>query len=304
MRRVLIPVFILAAGLVPRDLPAGAWTLPRGQFWSKLTLMSQATDEEYVSVGGQGRPPDPDILYGPGDRARYRFNGEYSSRAVFLDIFYGLTDRFDVGVQVPFYRQEFVDDALLTGFGEPRTATGFSDIRGFLKFRVFQGPAVGALKIGFKAPTGDFVNQDGLIPVGEGQWDFDFIFQLGRSFWPLPAYANIDVGYRLRLKNDQIDRDPGDEWFFLGEVGYTPHRLLLLAAKLEGIRGRSAVVLGFRNASDVKSITYLSPTVSVGPFRNVRLEAALRISLSGRNFPAGRMLALGVSYAGSPFRKG
>ncbi len=64
------------------------------------------------------------------------------------------------------------------------------------------------------------------------------------------------------------------------------------------------MVLGFKNVSDVKSITYLSPTVSVGPFRNVRLEAALRISLSGRNFPAGRMLALGISYTGNPFQKG
>ncbi len=52
----------------------------------------------------------------------------------------------------------------------------------------------------FKAPTGEFKNEQGLIPTGEGQWDFDFIFQVGRSFWPFRAYLNANLGYRMRLK--------------------------------------------------------------------------------------------------------
>ncbi len=167
-RFALIGVLIALAGH-PEALHAGAWTLPRGHFWTKFTFMHQSTDEEYVGVGGAGRPPDPGITYGAGDRARYRFDGEYNSRAVFLDVFYGVTDRFDIGLQVPFFRQEFQDAAILTGFGEPRTATGFSDLRTFLKYRMLAEPLVASLKVGSKAPTGDFRNEDGLIPVGEGQ---------------------------------------------------------------------------------------------------------------------------------------
>ncbi len=303
MKPIALLLLFSVPCLIPQDLSAGAWTLPRGHIWSKITFLNQSTDEEYVSVGGQGRPPNTAVKYEPGDRARYRFNGKYSSRALFFDLFYGATDRFDLGLQIPFFRQQFQDDALLTGFGEPRTATGFSDIRAFLKFRLFQQPAIGTLKVGFKVPTGKFVNEDGMIPVGEGQWDFDFIFQTGRSFWPLPAYANLDLGYRLRLKNDEIARDPGDEFFFSGEVGYSPRPKLLVVLKLEGIRSKSATVLGIRSASTVKRITYFVPTLSLGPFNNLSIEAALRASLNGRSFPAGQMLAVGLSYSGSPFQR-
>ena len=303
MKSISVLLLFCAYCLTPQDLLAGAWTLSKGHLWSKVTFMAQSTNEEYVSVGGQGREPDLSFLYKAGDRARYRENGSYSSRAVFFDLFYGLTDRFDLGLQVPFFRQEFVTDALRIGFGGPRVASGFSDIRAFLKFRLFQTPAVGTFKFGFKAPTGDFVNEEGIIPVGEGQWDFDFIFQLGRSFWPLPAYADLDVGYRARMKNDKIDRDPGDEWFFLAEVGYTPLERMLVALKVEGIWGKPARVFGLKLPRDVKRITNVSPTLFVGPFQHVSLEAALRISVNGRSFPAGQMWVVGLSYTGNPFQR-
>ncbi|HIG18085.1 MAG TPA: hypothetical protein EYQ31_12820 [Candidatus Handelsmanbacteria bacterium] len=75
------------------------------------------------------------------------------------------------------------------------------------------------LKGGAKIPSGDFRNEDGLIPVGEGQWDFHLVLQAGRSLWPLPSYANIDLGYRIRLANEDILRDPGDEWLVNAEIG-------------------------------------------------------------------------------------
>ncbi len=303
MKRPLFLSLLCAGFLLPGELAAGAWTLPKGDLWSKIAYITQSTSEEYVNSAGQGRPPDPDVRYAPGDRARYRFNGRYRSWAIFLDLHHGVTDRFDVGIQVPYFRQEFVDDALLTGFGEPRKAVGFSDVRGFLKFRAIQEPLVGTLKLGVKAPTGEFLNEEGMIPVGEGQWDVDLIFQAGRSFWPFPAYANAEIGYRLRLKNDEIDRDPGDEWIFLGEAGYHPAKNVLLALKLEGIRGKRATVLGLSNPSAIKRITYLAPTVAFGPVGNASVEFSLRFSLNGHNFPAGQMLIAGLSYSGNPFRK-
>ncbi len=301
MRRFVALALLTALLPIPRDLHAGAWTLPAGHFWTKLAFLKQATDEEYVSVGGQGRPPDPTVLYTPGDRARYRFNGMYDSRAFFFDLHYGITDRLDTGFQIPFYHQQFSDDALLVGFGEPRKAAGFGDVRAFLKFRVAEHPFVAALKVAAKAPTGRFVNEDGIIPVGEGQWDYDFTLQLGRSFWPIPAYANVELGYRLRNKNKEIDRDPGEEFVFLGEVGYSPLENLLLALKLDGIRSRPATILGIKSTSTLKRVTYLSPTVGFGPVGRASIEAALRITLGGQNFPAGRMLVIGISYAGDLF---
>ncbi|HCR19644.1 MAG TPA: hypothetical protein DIU35_19380 [Candidatus Latescibacteria bacterium] len=301
MKSVLSITALIFGIFVHQLASAGAWTLPKGHFWTKATFMYLSTNEEYVAVGGAGRPPDPSITYRSGDRARYRFDGSYSSRAIFLDVFYGVTDRIDLGIQVPFFRQQFQDAALLTGFGEPRCATGFSDIRAFMKLGLLTGPTVGSIKLGFKAPTGSFRNEDGLIPVGEGQWDFDFIAQLGRSLWPVRVYANVDLGFRLRMKNKKIDRDPGNEWFFMAELGYSPSKLLMMALEVEGVRGEAATTFGIKTVQDVKRVTYIAPTLSVGPFNNVNLEAALRISVNGRSFPAGKMLVVGASYSGNPF---
>ena len=151
------------------------------------------------------------------------------------------------------------------------------------------------LKLGAKIPTGDFVNQDGLIPVGEGQWDFDFLVQAGRSFWPVPAYANLEGGYRLRLENEDVQRDPGDEWLVNAEAGWSPVSRLMLALKLEVLHGKAGRSFGFENPSLRKRIVYLAPTVSWTLFGRTAAELALRRTLAGRNFPAGDQLALGLS---------
>lgn len=291
----LLFIILLASSVcVSSDAWASAWTLKRGQLWTKVTMMAQSTNEEYVAVGGSGREPDLSRIYEPGDRARYRENGQYDSRAVFFDVFYGITDRVDVGVQVPFFRQEFEN----VGFRPPTVASGFSDVRGFVKVNLMQRPFVGTLKLGVKAPTGKFENQDGIIPVGEGQWDFDVIAQVGRSFWPLPVYIHLDMGYRLRLKNSTIDRDPGDEWLFRAEAGYQPHTQLLFALKAEGIYGKAATVFNLKLLRDVKHVTYIAPTFVIEPYQGVMLETSLRLSAGGRNFPAGKMWVVGVSWTG------
>ena len=166
------------------------------------------------------------------------------------------TDRLDLGLQVPYFDQSFAN----TVFAEPRTDTGLSDIRALAKLRLLAKPLVLAFKAGVKVPTGEFKNEDGLIPVGEGQWDFDFVGQVGRSFWPLPLYGNIDLGYRVRTRNEQIDRDPGDEWFLNAELGYQLVRQLMLLGKCELLRSRPAVVFGSIEA-EIKRITYLTPAL-------------------------------------------
>ena len=203
---------------------------------------------------------------------------------------YGVTDRLDLGLQVPYFDQSFANAA----FAAPRTDTGLSDIRALAKFRLLAQPLVLAFKTGVKVPTGEFKNEDGLIPVGEGQWDFDFVGQVGRSFWPLPLYGNIDLGYRVRTRNEQIDRDPGDEWFLNAELGYQLVRQLMLLGKCEVLHSSPAIVFGGIEA-EIKRITYLTPALLYTVGQRTTVEAAVRFSLNGRNFPAGRQLVLGLA---------
>ncbi len=263
------------------DVDAGAWTLPRGQFWSKLTYFQQQTEEWYVGQGRSGAP---------GTRAHYDFDGRYESRAVFFEGLYGVTDRLDFGLQVPYFDQSFANAA----FAKPRTDTGLSDIRALVKLRLLARPLVLAFKASVKVPTGEFKNEDGLIPVGEGQWDFDFVGQVGRSFWPLPLYGNIDLGYRVRTRNQQIDRDPGDEWFLNAELGYRIVRQLVLLGKCEVLRSKPALVFGGIEA-EIKRITFLTPALLYAIGQRTTAEVAVRFSLNGRNFPAGRQFVLGLA---------
>ena len=278
IKYLLIGLILLGAAA---DVGAGAWTLQRGQFWGKLTYFQQHTEEWYVGKGRFGTP---------GTRARYDFDGQYESRAIFFESLYGVTDRLDLGLQIPYFDQSFTNIA----FAEPRTDTGLSDIRALAKLRLLSKPLVLALKTGVKVPTGEFKNEDGLIPVGEGQWDFDFVGQMGRSFWPLPLYGNIDLGYRVRTRNEQIDRDPGDEWFLNAEVGYQLARQLMLVGKCEVLRSKPAIVFGSIEA-EIKRITYLTPALLYTIGQRTMIEAAVRFSLNGRNFPAGRQFVLGLA---------
>ena len=285
MKRLLWLCLLLAA---PVAAAAGAWTLPQGKLWTKVAFFRQQTDEWYLA--------SPEFVDGEieetGTRRPYRFNGQYDSKAVFAEAHYGVTDRLDVGAQVPFFAQQYDDD---TRLNSPSDA-GLGDVRVFAKYRVLSKPALVSVKVGTKAPTGDFRNEDGVVPVGEGQWDFDFVGQVGRSFWPLPLYANLDLGYRVRLKNDEVDRDPGDEWFFNAELGVNLGSRLLLMTKLEGLRSGPSTDFGsIENRSQIKRITYLSPTLMVGLWDETAVEVGMRYSLSGRNFPAGHQVVMGLS---------
>jgi len=283
-KKHLPPLLLLCSVILwPTLAAAGAWTLPQGTLWSKVTFFRQVADEWYIAnsefIGGE--------LHKPGDRRPYRFDGKYDSKAVFLEAFYGVTDRLDVGIQLPYFDQRFVDSTR----DKPPTDAGFSDIRFFSKFRLLQQPVLFTLKSGVKLATGEFLNEDGLIPVGEGQRDYELSGQVGRSFWPLPAYANLDLGYRIRTKNKEIDRDPGDEWFLNAEIGYSLSRKLMAAIKVEALRGDPAVEFGIiENRSQIKRITYVVPTLIYRATDRAALEVGVRYSLNGRNFPAGHQL--------------
>lgn len=287
----LIALAVLGLGLLHSEALAGAWTLPEGRLWTKVSYFQQKTDEWYISFPEPYFRDDEISEFPAGTRRPYRFDGEYESRAVFVEAFYGVTDRLDLGVQVPWFDQTLTD---LTR-PEPPSNPGIGDLRISAKFRLTERPALITLKTVAKIPTADFENEDGLIPAGEGQGDLDFQIQVGRSLWPLPAYANADVGYRVRLKNDEVDRDPGDEWLLNAEVGVNATRRMLLTVKLESLWGAAAVDQGIETNSLKKRITYLAPTALFAIRDGLYAEAALRYTLGGRNFPAGRQFTMGLS---------
>ncbi len=253
----------------------------------KITTLITSTSERYNAEGNTGG-------FGPPAAAAV-----YKSRSVYLDFFYGINDRVDIGLQIPFYSNKYNHDNFnFPGF-IALDASGIGDVRGFAKINLVQQSVVATLKLSFKAPTGSY--DDGQDPagayknegmsVGSGQSDIDLILQLGRSFYPAPVYANLDLGYRFRMKNSTSGFNPGEEIIYNAEVGVNPTDILLLALKIEGIYGSE----GSRENDDV-GITYLAPTVLISVHQNLSIEASVRVPVAGRNFFGGRLWGVGLYF--------
>ena len=278
-----IPILIAALGIAaPGVAFAGAWTLEKGQVWSKITGLYQATDEHFDR---DGEPSG--------------FPADYTSREVYLDVYYGVTKRFDLGVQFAAINRKFenfTSNRHREMFGYRAKESGLGDIRVFGKVNLAHEPVVGTLMLGIKAPTGDFRAAPEAMSAGNGQWDVEVVAQIGKSFYPIPAYANIDLGYRLRETNETIHHNPDDELIYNLEVGASPVEMLNVALKLEGISGAG------------RRVTYAIPTAIVSLPQGLALEAAARVSVLGRADPAlgapytffaGSTFLFGISYTGS-----
>ena len=286
--------------LLPQMASAGAWTLGKGQVWSKITYMSLSTNEHYDNNGNVGEIP-----------ARYK------SQQVYFDVYYGLNDRIDIGIKIPYISNKFVDVSPEHPFyGAPdKKDSGIGDIRGVAKINlVNSADLVGTLKLGFKAPMGEYREVPEALSITGGQWDFDVVAQVGRSFWPTPVYANVDLGYRLRGEYADpnpsdaggVDRTytPGAEFVFNAEAGYSPMDKLLVALKYESIMGAEYDTINNPPAGSQvetlnQSVSYLAPTVLVGLHPNVSLEAQARMTVSGSRYFAGSTYGVGLSFTGN-----
>ena len=64
---------------------------------------------------------------------------------------------------------------------------------------------------------------------------------------------------------------------------------------MELLRGGAGTDFGIQSTSLIKRITYLAPTISYAVHGSTVAEVAMRFSLNGRNFPAGKQITLGMS---------
>ena len=71
----------------------------------------------------------------------------------------------------------------------------------------------------------------------------------------------------------------------------------MLLGKYEVLRSDPAIDFfgDFEIETGIKRITYLTPALLYAVGRRTTVEAAVRFSLNGRNFPAGRQLVLGIA---------
>lgn len=252
------------------------WVEPPGSGWLQVSVYHHNTrsrfDERGHVVG----------IFNEG--------GQSITTSLFATVVHSITRGADVWLEVPLHWLQFNDvvaDRSSTGLGDPRIHVR----AGPALFGVHTFPVPVALRLGAKLPLGDFPIDSEIIPLTEGQRDYEVILELGHSFYPRPFYAMGWVGYRWRERNEEVARKPGDERFFFVAVGGGVGRFTWKVAA-DGLFGRTPRLLGIPIVSARRRLVQLLPSAGwrVGPGV---VELGARLPVVGRNLPAGPALFLG-----------
>ena len=264
--------------IVSELLPTAAlaqWVEPPGRGWMDVSVFHLDTRDAFHS-DGDIRAFDPFT------------RGHAVSTAAFATVAVGLVPGVDAWVQMPFQRLRFDD------LGGDRLRTGIGDTRLYLRVqpgRYFGSAFPLAIRGGAKVPVGDFAVDAEVIPLGDGQRDWELVLELGHSFYPVPAYVSAWIGHRWREENRESRRDFGDEVFFLASGGIESGRLgaSLIA---EGWDGGVPVIEGLSIATASRSMLRITPSLSYR-LGTGSVKAGVQIPLRGTNLPAGNTLVIG-----------
>ena len=246
---------------------AGAWTLPEGQSYHKVAGNFFTADSNF------GEEPA-----GFEEFTDYTVNyyGEF-----------GLTDKITFITQLPVRRSKS------ESFGDSISNTGVGDVDLGLRYNFLSSDWVLSGQFLYKAPF--LYDEDDNLPLGNGQSDFEFRLQLGKSLHPY-GYFGLEVGYRFR------DEDPSDEIRYLAEYGFDLNENIYLRTKLDIIQAVDSTDVqlsatgnpNFPNAFDLGQV---EGTIGYKFGGRSSVEFTFTESIFGENALDGQTYQLGFVYA-------
>ncbi len=250
-------------------------TLPIGAGWVQAAVYGQRATSFF----------NPD-----GDRQPFLADSQFDTRSVFITGAVGIRNGLEIWAQVPFH------DLDVQSAGGNSDTSGIGDIRVAARFgsELFGLEVPLSLRVGAKFPGSDFPVDATVLPLTEGQRDWEVSLESGYKIPGRSIYLMGWLGYRFREENVEAAREPGDELFASlslgGEMGP-------LSWGLTGdfLLGRIPLAQGFQLPGDKRRLFQLLPTIGInaGPGR---LEATGQLPLGGQNLPVGNGLSLGYRW--------
>ena len=259
------------------EVEASAWTLEKGGFLSKLSLIGSQSSARFDNDSEKDRLP---------------FNGKSQTVITSLDISYGLRDDLTLSTSLPFISYDLKQDF------NPVSGFGFGDIRTSAKYNFLNIPFTSSFEFVVKLPTAS--SQDpSLIRVGEGQFDFEFVSSNGLLWNPLPGYSNVEVGYRVRLLNRKDRVKPGNELLYRFETGYSFWKDWTGVITAYGFLGQDYEIFDLPQDFQRNLLT-ITPSLVYNPNRYLGLELSFGMPVMGRSTYAGSQLTMGFFFHNTP----
>jgi len=275
-------LFVLLAALLAAPVASAQWVEAPGTGWAQVQVSHQQTEEGF---NGDGNVVP--LVQTPGDE------GESIITTVRFTGALGLVRGADAWVDIPLHRQEFNSTNPVT---EDLRNTGLGDSRVYLRmgpslFGVDALPVAVALRGGAKFTSGNFSVDAETISLSEGQRDWELLLEVGKSLHPWPVYVQGWAGYRWRERNDEIDRDPGNEGLFYLAAGGSVDRFQWKLA-VDGLFGEPSArqAAGARLEVSPRELVQVIPTVGwqLGPGA---LQAKARLPVHGQSTRANQLPA-------------
>jgi len=249
------------------QVQAGAWTLEENRAYHKVAA-NFFTSKDTFGASAEGFEEFTDYTI--------NYYGEY-----------GLTDRVTLISQVPLRRSENIAS------GESFTNFGVGDIDIGIRYKLTDAKWVLSSQFLYKAPF--LYDEEDDLPLGNGQSDFEFRLQAGRSLYPY-GYIGLEAGYRFRSEA------PSDEFRYLAEYGFDLNDKVYLRTKLDVIKAVESTdveVDGTGNPFFPSAFDLGRVEASVGYKFNSRssIEFTFTESIFGDNILDGQTYQLGYVFS-------
>ncbi len=293
--KMLILAGSLALATLSADqVLAGAWTQPKGKFYSRISYDYYEADK-YFHDGGASRS------YSPGDGKKRDIEYEEDLYSLYLE--YGVTDKLSLIASLNYKEAEWCYKAGGTPFvavDKVARTSGLGDQELGLRYRIFNTEkGVFSIQAMYKTPEGYDEDDTGPLDIqrGDSQEDYELRLMYGQSLYPaIPGYFNVELGYRWRTQ------EPADEFKYLLELGIDFTSRFYGRVKLDGSANLGNGENDLATLSDMDvggnevDIAKLDMALGVKINEHFGLEATYRPDLYGESTTDGYTVGIALSF--------
>ena len=243
-----LTTILLAALLVfmvyPAASHAGPWTLAKGKLWAEVFGRYSYSKYNFDYHGNVSR----------WDNGGYQKIFDLEAKTE-----YGITDKFNALLYVPYTWNTFKNDFVVHGASQELKNEGFKNIQIGGKYKFIDAPVVMAAQLKFFIlPFNTDKNKEPMLDEYGNAVEIRGIIGKSFSLFERPCYASIESGFKLRAKRWIGDSDWANTVPIFAEIGISPHDRIMIKNEFD-------CVISVRGTGRQKD-TY---TYRIGPIINV-----------------------------------